>query len=337
MTEFNSTGATLLIYGAAGYTGRLICQQAIDRGLKFEIAGREQDGIAQLAKQLNVSYHTFSVDDQQGWARGLSGKLALLNVAGPFSATADLAMEACIENRVHYIDISAEVDIYRLAQSKDGKAKASGIMIMPGAGLFVCYDPLVVHTAKRSKNPQSLRVAFKYSGGFTPGSVASSANIVNAGYLVRKDGELVKLPEAKPVLFDFGAGPEECLLTPLGGTVLSYKSTGIRNIEEYFQMALPAGLSESETLKTTDTHYPASMDARDEKSFLLAEVTGEDGRIVQSKLEMPAGYSTTVYASVEIASRTLEGNFKEGFQSPASAFGEELLESIPGLNLLDIA
>jgi hypothetical protein len=42
---------------------------------------------------------------------------------------------------------------------------------------------------KRVKKPVALRAAFKYSGGFAPGSIASSANIINAGILVRKAGE----------------------------------------------------------------------------------------------------------------------------------------------------
>ncbi len=71
----------------------------------------------------------------------------------------------------------------------------------------------------------------------SPGSVTSSANIMNAGLLVRKDGELVKLEEAEPGIFDYGQGLQKYALTPLGGSVLAYKSTGIKNIEEYFQMA----------------------------------------------------------------------------------------------------
>jgi short subunit dehydrogenase-like uncharacterized protein len=89
----------------------------------------------------------FPVSDLNGWKKSLEGKTALLNVAGPFSETAEQAMEACILFKVHYFDITAEVDIYRLAETKDSAAKAAGIMLLSGAGLFATYDPLVVHTA----------------------------------------------------------------------------------------------------------------------------------------------------------------------------------------------
>jgi len=334
MTQINTTGGKLLIYGATGYTGTLLCAEAARRGLDFEIAGRNKEAVAALAKQLNVPYHVFSVEDEKGWEESLAGKTSLLNVAGPFSETAEQAMNACIQHKVHYIDITAEIDIYRLAESKDEAAKAAGIMLLSGAGLFVSYDPLVVHTAKRVANPIGLRVAFKYSGGFTPGSIASSANIINAGLVVRKNGELIKLTAAIPATFDFGDGPEECLPTPLGGSVLSYKSTGIENIEEFFQMALPASTPDDETLKIDNVALNA--DETGNKSSILAEVTDANGTIVRSKIEMQAGYAPTVFSAVEVAARTLNGLFTKGFQSPGSAYGEKLLNVLPNVTVIDL-
>jgi short subunit dehydrogenase-like uncharacterized protein len=324
----------LLIYGATGYTGTMICHEAARRGIDFEIAGRNAEKLSMLAAQLQVAFHAFEVDDISGWQQSLDGKTALLNIAGPFSETAEMAMEACLIFKVHYFDITAEVDIYRLAESKDEAAKAAGIMILSGAGLFATYDPLVLHTAKRIKNPVSLRTAFKYSGGFTPGSIASSANIISAGLLIRIKGEIQKLGEASPASFDFGNGPEECFPTPLGGIVLSYKSTGIPNIEEYFQMALPAKTSEAETSKLQQGQTVAH--AEQEKSKIVAEVTDANGTIARSMIEMPDGYMPTVTSSLEIVSRALRGLFKPGFQSPASAYGEELLNNLIDIKLIDL-
>jgi len=328
------TSGKLLIYGATGYTGTMICHEAARRGIDFEIAGRNARKLSELAAQLNVPFHAFEVDDLAGWQRSLQGKTALLNTAGPFSETARHAMDACLIYHVHYLDITAEVDIYRLAESKDGAAKAAGIMILSGAGLFATYDPLVMHTAKRVKDPVALRTAFKYSGGFTPGSVASSANIINAGILVRKNGDIRKSDDAQPASFDFGDGPLDCFPTPLGGVVLSYKSTGIPDIEEYFQMALPAATPGSETLKHQDGQPHAEIQG--EKSKILAEVTGADGTVVRSMAEMPEGYMPTVTSSVEILFRTLHGSFKPGFQSPASVYGEELLKTLANVTIVDL-
>jgi short subunit dehydrogenase-like uncharacterized protein len=329
MTNLNNapTGK-LLIYGATGYTGALIAKEAARRGLDFEIAGRSEDKLAPLAAELNVPYHVFSVDDLQGWETSLKDKAALLNIAGPFSETANQAMKAAIQFKVHYIDITAEVDIYRLAETKDTAAQAAGIMILAGAGLFATYDPLVMHTAKRVKNPVSLRVAFKYSGGFTPGSVASASNIINAGILMRKNGILEKFPDAKPAAFDFGSGPEDALPMPLGGVVISYKSTGIPDIEEYFLMA-HAAVFTGEKSKTDDHKSEGT-------SKIIAEVTGADGSVVRTIAKTPGGYMPTVFSAVEIVSRVLNGEYKAGFQSPASAYGEELLAALTSVKIIDL-
>lgn len=328
-----TTPGKLLIYGATGHTGTLICYEAARRGISFEIAGRNEGKLATLSAQLNTPYHVFQVSDETGWEKALKDKTALLNIAGPFSETAQWAMEACIKFKVHYFDIAAEVDIYRLAETKDMAAKAADIMILSGAGLFASYDPLVLHTSKRVKNPVALRAAFKYSGGFTPGSIASSVNIFNAGILVRKNGKVEKLPEAKPATFNFGNGKEECLPTPLGGIILSFKSTGIADIDEYFQMALPAASGEKATVGV-DKHNEANI-ATGERSKIVAEVTGENGEVLRSMIDMPPGYMPTVTASIEIVCRALGGNYKTGFQSPASAYGEQLLESLPDVHLID--
>lgn len=335
MTEPKETPkGKLLIYGATGHTGTLVCYEAARRGINFEIAGRSEDKLAELAAQLSVPYHVYQVTDSIGWEAALKGKTALLNIAGPFSETAEWAMDACIKFKVHYFDITAEVDIYRLAESKDEAAKAAGIMLLSGAGLFASYDPLVLHTAKRVKKPVALRTAFKYSGGFTPGSIASSANIVNAGVLVRKAGEIKKLNESVPAAFDFGNGPEECFPTPLGGVILCYKSTGIPDIEEYFQMALPAASGEAATVGVSKT--PGAEEPSEERSKIVTEVTGEHGEIVRSMIDMPSGYMPTVTSSIAIVTTALDGNYKTGFQSPASAYGEDLLDFLSNVHITDL-
>jgi short subunit dehydrogenase-like uncharacterized protein len=329
----DSPQGKLLIYGATGYTGTLIVHEAARRGLDFEIAGRSEDKLKALAAELHVPYHVFAVGDIDGWKRSLDGKAVLLNIAGPFSETAEQSMEACIQFKVHYIDITAEVDIYRLAESKDAAAQAAGIMLLSGAGLFATYDPLVVHTAKRVKNPVALRAAFKYSGGFTPGSIASSANIIGAGILVRKNGEIKKLGESHSASFDLGEGPEEFSLMPLGGVVLSFKSTGIPDIEEYFKMADPAGSNEGSKIEFKEGHHAVGSNI--ERSKIIVEVTGEDGTVARSMVDTPDGYMPTVTSAIEVVNRALSGSYKVGFQSPASAYGAELIDSLIDVNITD--
>ena len=161
----------ILIYGAAGYTGKIIASRAKELNIDFEIAGRESINIENLAKELSVDYHIFSVDDEQSWKEALIDKKVLINAAGPFKNTANQAIKACLKSKVHYLDISAELETYLLAESLDNEAQTAGIQLISGAGLFVSYDALVVHLSKLVAEPEYLKVGFRHYGGFSKGSI----------------------------------------------------------------------------------------------------------------------------------------------------------------------
>ena len=71
-------------------------------------------------------------------------------------------------------------------------------------------------------------------------------------------------------------------------------------------------------------------------SKIIAEVTGADGNVVRTIAEMPGGYMPTVYSAIEIVSRALKGEYKAGFQSPASAYGEGLLNALTSVEITDL-
>lgn len=331
----NKSTNKLLIYGATGYTGRLISQRAKDLHLDLIIAGRSSRELESLAQTLDVEFYTFPVEDEGAWKDALNGVSCLINAAGPFKETAAYAMKACIENGVHYLDISAELDSYQLAESLDHEAKEAGVMLISGAGLFVSYDALALHTAARVNTPKKLSVAFRHVGGFSRGSVKSSKSMISLGMLFREDGEIRPWTHPQPKLFDFGDGEEEALPTPLGGIVLSYKSTGIPNIEEYFQLKLPAeGMLSLEMDALPDG--PTAEERAHGRTKLSAEVTDADGQIVRSIVDAPSGYTLTPLSVVAVAHRILNGEFKTGYQSPGSAYGESIVNDIPDTHIIDL-
>lgn len=318
----------MLIYGAAGYTGQIIAARAKELGLNFEIAGRKDDKLPPLAAALGVPCHVFSVDNEEAWQKTLAGKTVLLNAAGPFRSTARQAMEACLKAGVHYLDISAELETYLLAESMDEQAKSAGIQLMSGAGLFVSYDALAVHLSKLVPAPQKLSLAFRHFGGFSRGSVISSQNIAELGLLVRKDGRITENKQATPRTFSFGREEVECIPTPLGGIILTHKSTGIPNIDEYFSLKLPAtGMPNLDPATLPDG--PTAEERAAGRNALSAEITGKDGSVARAWIDAPSGYNLTPLSVVAVANRILNNDYKSGYQSPGSAYGEDILNDIP--------
>jgi short subunit dehydrogenase-like uncharacterized protein len=126
--------ASLMIYGASGYTGRLTCEEARSLGLDLIVGGRSATKLASLGASLGVPYRVFGLDDPSAVDSAFSGIGVLLNCAGPFHQTAEPLMDACIRNGVHYLDISAELDTYILAERKSDEAKQANVMLLPGCG-----------------------------------------------------------------------------------------------------------------------------------------------------------------------------------------------------------
>jgi short subunit dehydrogenase-like uncharacterized protein len=98
-------------------------------------------------------------------------------------------------------------------------------------------------------------------------------------------------------------------------------------------MALPTASGEAATVGVSKSFDHEESEA--ERSKIIVEVTGEKGEIVRSMIDMPSGYMPTVTSSIAIVTKALNGSYKTGFQSPASAYGEDLLHSLSNIQITD--
>ena len=323
--------STLLIYGATGYTGRMAAQQASALGLPFEIAGRNRQHLIELAEQLGVPYRVFEASS--GAAQSLSGISVLLNFAGPFAHTAPALMAACIEAKVDYLDITAEINVYRLAERLGLDAAASGVMLLPGVGWDVVpTDSLAAHVAQRVANPVALSIALQVPGSMSRGSAMSVREIIGAGVLARINGELVSTPGAQPRPFDFGDGPVLCAPLSFGDLVTAWHSTRIPNIAMFVHISGDA-FPEGDLSLLPDG--PTEQERAAHQARAVAEIVSADGLLVRSVIETVNGYTFTPLAAIEAARRVLGGERQAGFATPVSVFGVEFATTIAGTMISD--
>lgn len=325
----------LMIYGAAGYTGRLVSANVKAAGLDFVIAGRQQDEakLLPLASEIDVEYRLFAVDDLPGREAAFADVSVLLNCAGPFIRTAEPLMRACLAAKAHYLDIAAELDSYRLAEKLDGEAKAAGVMLLPGSGGSVAMlGCLAGHAAKRVAAPRSLSIALDVAGGFSRGSAVSASENVTTECLRRVDGTLIGRSPEEVRDFDFGYGPATCFPVTLPDLITIWRATHIPNIETFVHVtegAFPEGdlaaMPEGPTLEQREANrYHAAV-----------EVIGEDGTVVRSILDTVNGYTFTTMAAAEAARRVVNGEARPGFQTPADLFGDGFAETIADTTIAD--
>jgi short subunit dehydrogenase-like uncharacterized protein len=123
----------------------------------------------------------------------------VLCAAGPFSATSRPVADACLRNRVHYLDITGEIDVFEALAARDAEAKARGIMLLPGVGFDVApSDCLAAHLKRRLPDANDLRPYLSLRANTSRGTAKTIAPIH------RRLGERVKSDSKRVFLFSPG-------------------------------------------------------------------------------------------------------------------------------------
>jgi short subunit dehydrogenase-like uncharacterized protein len=326
----------LMIYGVTGYTGRMAAAHAKQAGLDLVIAGRDASALAKLASTLGVESRPFALDKEDDIAQALDGVSVLLNCAGPFHRTAKPLMRAAIGCGVHYLDIAAELDSYRLAQAFDAEARAAGVMLLPGSGGSVAMlGGLTRHVIKRvpapQSIPQSIQIALHVSGAMSRGSATSAAeNMTDC--LARVAGQLVKRNPGAVRDFDFGGGPVSCFPVTLPDLVTLWKDTQVGDIATYVHVS---GDAFPQTDLAALPEGPTAAQRLENRYQVSVEVVGADQRVHRAVLDTVNGYTFTPMAAVKAAQRVLEGEARPSFQTPAGLFGEDFVLSIADTTIID--
>ena len=257
-------------------------------------------------------------------------------------------VEACLRNKKHYTDITGEIAVFEACAAQDKKAKAAGIMIMPGVGFDVVpSDCLALHLKNRLPSAPHVSLAFYGKGRISHGTQATMTMNIGKGGAIRKDGIITSVPAAwKTREIDFGETKKIGTTIPWGDVSTAYYSTGIPNIEVYTVIP-PANLRllklsrylgwilasrpiNNYLQKQIPPGGPSDDQREKGKTLLWGMATDAQGNTVESRMQIPEGYTTTALAALNITHKILNGNFSEGFQTPARSYGADLIIQIEG-------
>lgn len=348
--------ANWLIYGANGYTGARIAREAVRRGHKPILAGRNQEKIAALAAELNCPSRVFELDSVPGIAGQLMGLQAVLHCAGPFSVTAVPMMEACLQARVNYLDITGEIDVIEAAAARDARAVEAGIRLMPAVGCDVVpSDCLAATLADELHGATQLQLAISMSGSLSPGTTKTMIKALPHAGRARIDSRIVRVRTAWKIReIPFASGRRLAVTIPWGDVASAYYTTGIENIEVYsamprgqirvmrwFGWAFPLlGLGLAQALLQRRVERTVSGPGEEEYQHSRCSfwgcVTDARGRRAEATLETPGGYLLTVLTALAAVDKVLAGDVHEGavgFLTPARAFGKDFIRTITGTEL----
>lgn len=348
---------TALLYGATGYTGRLIARTAAQYGIRPVLAGRDAAKVAALATELGLPHRAFNLDDDAAVQHGLAGITAVLHCAGPFIHTWRAMADACLATRTHYIDVTGEIEVFEALAGRDVEARNAGIMLLPGAGFDVVpTDCVAAHLAERLPGARRLVLAVYGSGPLSHGTAATVLEHQDRGGLVRRDGRITRVPPAwRTRTVDFGDGRSRTAVSiPWGDIATAWRSTGIPDIEVYaavpprvvaairlsrhLQWLLRRRFVKRLQRRVLDARLagPSEHELRHGRSAVWGMVEAADGSSAAALLRGPNGYALTAHAALHILRSVLDGRAAPGFQTPSLAFGAGLAAQLPGVTLEDV-
>jgi short subunit dehydrogenase-like uncharacterized protein len=343
--------ARALVYGANGYTGKLIAGLCAQYGLRPVLAGRRRSAIAQLATQYRLEHRVFGLEDGAAIDEGLRDIGIVLHCAGPFSRTSRPMADACLRNRAHYLDITGEIEVMESLAARDAEAREAGIMFMPGTGFDVVpSDCLALHLKQQLPSATRLMLGIRGTGGLSHGTATTMLEHRTRGGVIRRDGQLRRVPTAwRTREIDFGDGKLRTAITiPWGDIATAYHTTGIPNIEVYAAVpkatryaALAARylgpvLASSfvkERLQRRIDARPAGPDEAQLQagaSFVWGRVEDDAGNFAEARLRGPNGYLLTAHTALHILKRVRQGDATPGFQTPARQYGADFILEIAG-------
>lgn len=339
----------LVIYGAYGYTGKLIVDQAVKAGLQPRLAGRDANKLKLLGDETGLQWTACDIDDSHALQQLLEPATLVLHCAGPFHRTVKQMADACIATGTHYLDITGEIEVFEYLAGRSEEARAAGVMLLPGVGFDVVpTDCMAAHLKSRLPDAKELILAFSGGGGISRGTLLTMIDNLGEPGAIRKNGKITPVPTAYDVI-DVNFGPQAmeesgrektaCMTIPWGDVSTAFHTTGIPDIRVY--TAVPAKTIRNMRLtrylgwllrrevirnlarnKVKSGKPGPSGSSRDaSKTFVWGRASNDDGHIVEARMVGPNGYAFTAMSAVAAAKRVLGNDVTPGFRTPAMQFG----------------
>jgi short subunit dehydrogenase-like uncharacterized protein len=362
-----------LLYGAYGYTGRLLASEALRRDHRPILAGRDRAKLEEGSPDPGLPLRAFPLHDAAALREGIRGVRAVLHAAGPFVETARPMMEACLAEGVHYLDVTGEVPVFEMAFDFDARAREAGVVLMPGVGMDVIpTDGAAALLAEALPGAVRLELALHSPGRPSAGTLQTVLEGIPGGLLVRRGGRLLRRSPGRREFrrrIDFGPevgeGPMagrlggERWVAPYtwGDLSTAWRTTGIGDITCYsttpaaqvrllpFVLPVLRGLLAVGPVRrwarrrvAGGPEGPSPEARRTGRTRVWGRVEDAEGRSAEVVLEFPEGYRFTGIAGVRAleAVLALDG---AGALTPAGAFGAEWVLGLPEVEVvsLDVA
>ncbi len=343
----------VVVYGASGYTGKLIIERLVAAGIAFVAAGRDKKrlstALADLPNARKAKAEIAVVEHDAGSLTALFSRAEVaVNVTGPFGQLGRPVVEAALAARCHYLDTTGETDWIRLLKDHYGpKFAGQKRLLCPALAYMWAAGQLAAEIALESKGIDSLDIVYAPGSAPTIASTFSFLRMVSLTQYRLVNRTLDPWPDGAMVLNSMPHTHEVMRSLPWGGGAepIWYEhdprvrncrvTVALQNVQmvdwllhcaaEYKKAAKTLSGAELEALTNSWAQPIASTPPREDlnanRSVISCRARGaEQGKEIV--LYGAAPYEqTSVLISEGVRQLLNKSTRQTGFHSPAAAFG----------------
>jgi short subunit dehydrogenase-like uncharacterized protein len=357
-----AAGGPIAVYGASGYTGKLVLRELVRRGLDHVAAGRSAAKLRAATEEAgsDAPVKAAAVDDRGALRHVLGDCAAVINCAGPFTFHGEPVVRAAVETGTHYVDTTGEQPyMQRIFERLDAPARAAEVAVVPAMGFDYVPGDLISHLAARGREPlRELVVAYSVSGfGASRGTLHSGLEMMKGGGIAYRDGAWVPAPGgAQRASFSFPEpiGRRPVMKTPSGEIVTVPRHVDTKSVVVLMDTRvvaphpavaplIPFTTPALELALKTPVRAlldlavdrlpegPSEEDRRAASFTIVAVARGEDGAEGAGVLRGSDVYGLTAVTTVHAAELMTGAGFdRAGVLAPASAYDAQAFREYLG-------
>lgn len=349
----------VVVYGASGYTGRLVCEFLRDQQIPFVAAGRDKariEAALQTVPGIETADYEMAVvpHDLDALVRLFEGAQVVCNTVGPFELHGELVVKACLQAGVHYLDTTGEQQfVLPIARDFGAAFAEAGLLLAPSAAYMHTTLDIAVQMALEHPGINTINAVCAASGIPTYGSTQTVVRAARAEEYHVKARSLVPWPRGRSYEVHVPLWPESQLALPWTGTALPAWYQGHAQLENLKVLVTFADnralmeqvvqLAQSFDANLKDLPIEAQEKALTEIGEMIQSGTPpRENRLVHRCLDFAVGFGPTAHVEYRVhsncpyqqtgliqafcAAQLVYGASQAvGFQSPCQAFGHRAL------------
>lgn len=119
MSDFSNRSYDIIIYGADGFVGNLLCDYINKnyQNLRWGMAGKDRTALDETKKKLrlkeSVAIFPAKINDKHALKSIASNTKVMISVVAPYREAGMPVIEACVEAGTDYCDITGETPFIR--------------------------------------------------------------------------------------------------------------------------------------------------------------------------------------------------------------------------------